>query len=96
MNLTTGKADVALENLGKAQLFNAGSNNKVKVTAGGQPLRVFSNVIAMREGEFELKAALDSVIDTLTNSSEAATIVKKYAASGIQGPIPGYATTASP
>jgi polar amino acid transport system substrate-binding protein len=89
LNVATGKADVALENADNVARFNAASKDKLKVVGGGKPLRMFANVLAMRQGEFALKAALDSVIEAINNSGEASAIVQKYSPT-ITGAMPGY------
>jgi len=91
LNTATGKADVALENLDDVQSFNKGSSVKLKVVAGGQPMRLFANVLAVRQGEYALKAALDSVIEAVYNSGKGAAIVRIYSPS-IEGAMPGYDT----
>ncbi len=89
MNVATRKADILLDNYDNVDRFNKGAEQKLKIAAGGQIIRVFGNVIPMRQGEFELKAALDAVIESIYNSGEAGAIVQKYAPS-VQPAMPGY------
>jgi len=73
----TRKADAVLVGVDAAERYNKDAKIKLK-NVGVAPVRVFSNVMAVRHGETDLKAALDSTIHTLIKSGAAAAIIKDY------------------
>ena len=78
MEVATNKADIVLDNYDNEIRFNSGAHKKLKVIAGGAPVQMFGDSLAVRSGEADLKAALDTVIDVLNNGGIAAPIVEKY------------------
>jgi len=77
LNVITRKADAVLVGVDAAERYNKDAKIKLK-KVGVAPVRVFSNVMAVRHGEEDLRAALDSTIHTLIKSGAAAAIIKDY------------------
>ncbi|MGE3769537.1 MAG: substrate-binding periplasmic protein [Bdellovibrionales bacterium] len=78
LSLATNKADIAFDNLTNANRYNETADRKL-VMAGGQPVRVFANVIAVKLGEDELANTLNAVIDALKTIGEGDVLAAKYA-----------------
>ncbi len=98
MSVATGKADIYFDNIVNVRKFNVSADTKLKIVGGGQPLRVYGNVFAVKQGEYDFKAALDAAIAALRNSGELSNIVGKYAPDILDGQ-PSYAepkTTTAP
>ncbi|MDX2027422.1 MAG: transporter substrate-binding domain-containing protein [Alphaproteobacteria bacterium] len=89
MSVAMKKADIVLDNFDNVQRFNSGSGAKLRPVAGGQPVQIFANVLSVRPGETDLKAALDAVIELLNNDGTAAAIIKKYGPN-FRPPAPTY------
>jgi ABC-type amino acid transport substrate-binding protein len=95
MNVATNKADIIFDIPEQLDRFNANATQRLKTAGGGQPVRLFGNVLAVKQGEFALKAMLDSTIESINTDGTAPQIVKKY------GPAfrpigPGYSTETPP
>lgn len=78
LNVTGRKADVTLYDANNLATYNAHAADKIKIVAGGKPIRVFDCVYAVRLGETDLKNALDAAISALTKSGITQQIVNKY------------------
>lgn len=77
LNVITRKADAVLVGFDAAERYNKNATVKLKKVSD-VPVRRFSDVMAIRHGESDLKAALDSTISALIKSGKAAEILKKY------------------
>jgi len=84
LNVTGRKADVALFDIFSFIQINNATDGKIKLVGGRKPVREFSNVLAVKTGEADLKAALDASICVLVKSGVTDQIVKKY--SGLTPP----------
>lgn len=78
LNVTGKKADVTFYDANNLEMYNAQAKDKIKILAGGKPIRVFDCVYAVKLGEFDLKSALDTAITALTKSGMTQQIVKNY------------------
>lgn len=79
MNVASNKADIVLASPTAVSLYNQNADVKLHSIAGGTAIRRFGNSLAMKQGEFALKAMLDATIEAVNTSGEAAHIVASYA-----------------
>ena len=77
-NVTTGKADILLENYDNVIRYNQNAQVKLKAIADVKPVRLFGHVYAIKKGELQFKAALDASIETINTDGSASAILSKY------------------
>lgn len=87
LSVMTHKADIALDNPFGIALYNKTATIKMRPVAGNKPLRLFANSLAVRLGESDLKAALDSSISACRKKGTASSILSRY---------PGFSPTTNP
>lgn len=78
LSVSTKKADVVFVNIDQLNRYNASASAKLKLALNGKPVRYFANSLAVKHGEHDLKAALDSTIEAISNSGQASQIIAKY------------------
>lgn len=77
LTVPTGKADVMLGDSAVVAKYNesAAPEAKLKATAGGTPVQMFSDVFAVKNGEERLQYLINIAIDIVNNSGEGPAIV---------------------
>lgn len=75
MNVTGRKADIAFYDGENVENFNRNATDKIKIVAGGSPVRLFNCAYAIKLGESDFKASLDAAIGSLMTSGIAAQVV---------------------
>jgi polar amino acid transport system substrate-binding protein len=81
LNITSGKADVTFAGPSAVNLYLAKNPGTLKVLFPGKPMRVFANCFAIKVGEPEFKAMLNTCLDEMLNDGTISKILQKYEAS---------------
>lgn len=78
LEVATGKADAVIVDDNIARDFLENNPGSVRKVSGVGPVQVFPEVFVFRQGEWRLKALLDSAILLINNTAFSRGIVEKY------------------
>lgn len=88
-SIATGKADVAFVDEGVIKDFNKTNDRDLALVANTAPVKIFPEVLGVKNGELQLKAMLDAAINILDNNQYAGKILKGYVMSSYP-PVTNY------
>jgi ABC-type amino acid transport substrate-binding protein len=77
-NVADGKADVTFVDAGVVADFNKTNGDVLALVKDVPPVKIFPEVLGVKNGELHLKAMLDSAINVLDNNRFAAKILRGY------------------
>lgn len=89
-SVASKKADLVLVDPGTIADFNKTNGEILKVVPGLPPVQIFSEVLAVKPEELQLKALLDSALRIVIDSGTAQDFVEKYPAYGYYAPRPHW------
>ena len=78
LNVTTGKADVALVDVSTANSFLSHNPDSVRNLVPNDPIRFFPSVYGFKLGEFKIKSAFDTAIQDFLNNGLIGNLLNKY------------------
>lgn len=82
LSVTAGKADVVFVDEGVIKAFLENNPNSLRRVAGLPAVRIFSEVLAVKRGEFLLRDALNVAIRSIIHNGKMEKIIRAYS--------PGY------
>jgi polar amino acid transport system substrate-binding protein len=78
LNITTNKADVTFAEPSAVNLFLAKNPGTIKELMPDRPLRTFGTCYALKLGELEFRAMIESALEEIVNDGTVDRIIKKY------------------
>lgn len=88
-NIATHKADASFADLGFFNSYDKENPGKLKALLNN-PAWVFGERMAVRNGEYRLKYALDTAISEIVNSGKTAEIIRRYQGTSTVSPALTY------
>lgn len=80
LSVATKKADITFVDNGLFKNYAANNAGVLKTVEGVEPVRIFSEVISVAQGEYGLRDMLDDGAQVLINNGEMARTIRKYEA----------------
>jgi ABC-type amino acid transport substrate-binding protein len=77
-SIVTKKGDVAFVDAGLIKDFNKTNKDALEIVAQTLPVKIFPEVLGVKNGELHLKAMLDAAINVLSNNRYAGKILQAY------------------
>ncbi|MGE3769800.1 MAG: substrate-binding periplasmic protein [Bdellovibrionales bacterium] len=78
LSVINGRADVVIVGKSEVQHFNANTDTKLREVTGVPAAYVFGESFALKQGEFQFKNTLDTVIQRMNNNGLGQKLLAKY------------------